>query len=88
MHRLMNLIEELRGQLSGAPEQHPTSMESLAGIFRDSETGSLQFSQSETNSETILVEDHTDPEMQLEMRAHDIARRWVDARRMQGHLAD
>ena len=88
MHRLMNLIEELRGQLSGAPEQHPTSMEGLAGIFRDGETGSLQFSQSETRSETMIVEDHTDPDMQLEMRAHDIARRWVEARRMQGHLAD
>ena len=88
MSRLMSLIEELRGQLSGAPELHPTSMEGLAGICRDHETSHRMLSQSETVNGGILVEDHTDPETQLELRAADIAQRWVEARRLRGLLAD
>lgn len=85
---MMSLIDELRDQLSGSPSNAPSSMEALTGSFRHSETEMARVSHLESLKGAIAFEDRTDPEHELERQAHDVARRWVEARRLRGFLAD
>jgi len=88
MSRVMTLIEELREQLSGAPSNSMASMDEIADSFRLGRSDMNHFSQYETTAGGVLYEDRTNPDVQLELEAREIARQWIEARRHQGHLGN
>jgi len=84
----MTLLEELREQLSGAPRNPATSMDEMADCFRATCSGLDHSSQFETQSVGIGFEDHTNPDVRLELEAREVARQWIEARRSQGFLGN
>jgi len=84
----MTLIEELREQLSGTPRNATASIGEMTDSFRSVRSEMSQISQFETTENGVIYEDRTDPDVRLEIAAHDIARQWIDARRHQGVLGN
>lgn len=88
MSRVMTLIEELREQLSGAPSNSRASMDEIADSFRLGRSDMNHFSQFETTTSGVVFEDRTNPDVQLELEAREVARQWIEARRHQGFLGN